>query len=586
MKKKKILSLEDLYQFYSNHRRSVNFSSEKSGYNIAVQTNATFETVASDDSEGLLYGKIRAFHDLTNSNKSHIKTNVLEQKISSMKDRPIMADIIETDEVDEDGVKIKDFSGHTVELDPENNKIIYIEHPVGHFVNPENFHLIYDEEYDRNFVEAECVIYEEYSEACNILRRRVTVDCSVELVIRSCSWDCANKVLILNDFYVQGCTLLGANVKPGMPGSRMTLKDFAESNNSLFSAINHTEQTQLVETLERLNNTLARFNINDIEQGKEEDNLNSINTTTSTFPYLNSIVVGAGTYSLDDVESVNGVLNQQIFDDSDTSDTPDSSEGTEGSNTGDGSETPEGGSSTDDGNGETPTDPDPSGTDEDEDDPNSDDEGGSGDDISSGSKKIYKSFELSHDDIRTALYRLLIPYEEADNECYWITKVYDSYFIYEGCWNEKYFGQKYLKDDNQETITFDGERFELFNEFLTASEKAELEDMRANYSKIQLELNSYKEAEDITDKLTVFEDPAYADYLETNEFKELMSEETIKKFTKDELKDKADIAFAKAVKTNKTFTLNEKPAITSAHSFFGFAKQENNNSFLDGLLKK
>ncbi|HAU88627.1 MAG TPA: hypothetical protein DCW90_25080 [Lachnospiraceae bacterium] len=586
MKKKKILSLEDLYQFYSNHRRSVNFSSEKSGYNIAVQTNATFETVASDDSEGLLYGKIRAFHDLTNSNKSHIKTNVLEQKISSMKDRPIMADIIETDEVDEDGAKIKDFSGHTVELDPENDKIIYIEHPVGHFVNPENFHLIYDEEYDRNFVEAECVIYEEYSEACNILRRRVTVDCSVELVIRSCSWDCANKVLILNDFYVQGCTLLGANVKPGMPGSRMTLKDFAESNNSLFSAIYHTEQTQLVETLERLNNTLARFNINDIEQGKEEDNLNNINTTTSTFPYLNSLVIGAEAYSLDDVESVNGVLNQQIFDDSDTSDTSDSSEGTEGSNTGDGSETPEGGSSTDDGDGGTPTDPDSSGTDEDEDDPNSDDEGGSGDDISSGGKKIYKSFELSHDDIRTALYQLLIPYEEADNECYWIAKVYDSYFIYEGCWNEKYFGQKYLKDDNQETITFDGERFELFNEFLTASEKAELKDMRANYSKIQLELNSYKEAEDITDKLTVFEDPAYADYLETNEFKELMSAETIKKFTKDELKDKADIAFAKAVKTNKTFTLNEKPAITSAHSFFGFAKQENNNSFLDGLLKK
>ena len=77
----------------------MSFSADKSGYNIAVQTKAVFE-VKDDLSEGLLYGDIKAFHDLSNRNKSHIKTDVLEEKMMSIKDRPIMADIVYTGETD------------------------------------------------------------------------------------------------------------------------------------------------------------------------------------------------------------------------------------------------------------------------------------------------------------------------------------------------------------------------------------------------------------------------------------------------------------------------------------------------------
>ena len=68
---KRLLTLEDLYDFYCEKKKSLKFSAEKSGYNIAIQTKATFE-VNDDLSEGLLYGIIRAFHDLTNNNNSHI----------------------------------------------------------------------------------------------------------------------------------------------------------------------------------------------------------------------------------------------------------------------------------------------------------------------------------------------------------------------------------------------------------------------------------------------------------------------------------------------------------------------------------
>ena len=55
---KKLLTLEDLYGFYSQKKKSMSFSAEKSGYNIAVQTHAVFE-LEDDLTEGLLYGKIR-----------------------------------------------------------------------------------------------------------------------------------------------------------------------------------------------------------------------------------------------------------------------------------------------------------------------------------------------------------------------------------------------------------------------------------------------------------------------------------------------------------------------------------------------
>ena len=557
---KKLLTLEDLYSFYSQKKKSMTFSADKSGYNIAVQSLATFE-LNDDLSEGLLYGKIRAFHDLTNNNKSHIETDVLEEKMMSIKDRPVMADIVDTDETDEDGNPIKDFSGHTMYYDEALDKMIYKEIPIGHFIHPESIHLEYDEEYDRNFVCADVVVYEEYTDACDILRRRKTVDCSVELCIRKMHWDNTDKTLHLDDFYVQGTTLLGSHTLPGMSGSKLSIKDFSEENNSLFSSISEDEHSKLIETLDNLNKTLSSLNINSktnptvekFEKGgstetnmtKFEELLEKYNKTVEdiTFEYE-----GLSDEELEEVFSTtfgeseptpNTVLTESDKSDDDTDD------------------------NTDDSTTDEPDDI----TDDDKD------------------KDTYsKTFELSHEDVRSALYQLLVPIEETLNEYYWIMSVYDDYFIYESCCGN-YYKQAYTKEND--TIAFDGERQELFAEFVTADEKAELEDMRANYSSISEKLARYEEAEEIADKMTVFEDQAYSKYLETDEFKKLMDVENVKKFTKDELVEKADAALGKVVKTTKTFSMDtEEPHKETKSSFFAFARTEHESSFLDGLLKK
>lgn len=557
---KKLLTLEDLYSFYSQKKKSMTFSADKSGYNIAVQSLATFE-LNDDLSEGLLYGKIRAFHDLTNNNKSHIETDVLEEKMMSIKDRPVMADIVDTDETDEDGNPIKDFSGHTMYYDEALDKMIYKEIPIGHFIHPESIHLEYDEEYDRNFVCADVVVYEEYTDACDILRRRKTVDCSVELCIRKMHWDNTDKTLHLDDFYVQGTTLLGSHTLPGMSGSKLSIKDFSEENNSLFSSISEDEHSKLIETLDNLNKTLSSLNINSktnptVEKFEKGGNIETNMTKFEELLEKYNKTVEDITFEYEDLsdEELENVFST-TFDESEP--TPDTVV-TESDKSDD-----------DDTDDETDESDD---TDDNTDDDNKD-------------KDTYsKTFELSHEDVRSALYQLLAPIEETLNEYYWIMSVYDDYFIYESCCGN-YYKQAYTKEND--TIAFDGERQEVFAEFVTADEKAELEDMRANYSSISEKLARYEEAEEIADKMTVFEDQAYSKYLETDEFKKLMDVENVKKFTKDELVEKADAALGKVVKTTKTFSMDaEESHKETKPSFFAFARTEHESSFLDGLLKK
>lgn len=562
---RKLLTLDDLYRFYSTKKKSMKFNAEKEGYNLAVQVKGRFEVV-DENEEGLMFCRVKAFHDLSNLNKSYIDTDVLKTKMYSINNRPILADIIEVE--DKDGNIVKDFNGHSMQINDDEDKIEYIEFPVGHFINPENIELAYDKEHDRNFVYCDAVIYEEYTDTCDILRRRGGTDVSVELAIRDLAFDCKNKVLKLNDFYVQGCTLLGEHVRPGMAGSKLSLKDFAESNNSIFSDMTDEEHFKLIDTLEKLNETLSsisNFNINnDVnastkDYGKEEnnnvENEKLVNEEVTEVEEIEETIV-TETESTEETTVVNEEEtveeNPEVVEVEEIKVEEEAAEITE--------ENTDNGEVSDSSEAETF-------------------------EVTEEVKNFSKTFELSHDDIRGALYELLKPYEEADNEWYWIMEVFNDHFVYQGL-TGKYYGQDYSTEGD--TVSFEGERYELYLEYLKASEKAELDNMRSNYSSIQAELNKYKEAEAYADKMTVFEDESYSNYLETDEFKELMSEETVKKFTKEELQEKADAALGKLVKKNKTFAFSaeKKDEKKKSPSFFAFSRQEVDSSFLDSLLKK
>ena len=106
-------------------------------------------------------------------------------------------------------------------------------------------------------------------------------------------------------------------------------------------------------------------------------------------------------------------------------------------------------------------------------------------------KKFVKSFELSHGEIRYALYQLLYLVEQEDNEWYFIDQVYDDRFEYQNWEGTKIYRQGYKKDDDN--VEFIGERIELFQERLTKEEKEALDNMRSNYSLLEEQVSALTE---------------------------------------------------------------------------------------------
>ncbi len=566
MSKRKIYSLEDLYNLISKDKANYSFNSERTGYQLAVQVPAQFEVMKENNDDSLLFCKVKLMHSGENRNHSSVTDNALIKASKTLAYKPVLANFMEyTDE--QSGETLKDFTSHDMELDDDNN-IVYIEKQVGCFTSDDAF-LEVEEETGHNFLYGYCAIPRDYTAAASIIERKGGTKISVELGINEMQYNASLNVLELTDVTITGATLLGKNsvtlnnVEEGMKNARVDLLDFSEENNSLFSSISEDEHSKLIETLDNLNKTLSSLNINsktnptvekfekggntEINMTKFEELLKKYNKTVEdiTFEYEG--------LSDEDLEKVFSTT----FGESEP--TPDTVL-----------------TESDKSDDDTDDDTDDSTTDEPDDTDNADDD---------KDKDTYsKIFELSHEDVRSALYQLLAPIEETLNEYYWIMSVYDDYFIYESCCGN-YYKQAYTKEND--AIAFDGERQEVFAEFVTADEKAELEDMRANYSSISEKLTRYEEAEEIADKMTVFEDQAYSKYLETDEFKKLMDVENVKKFTKDELVEKADAALGKVVKTTKTFSMNaEESHKETKPSFFAFARTEHESSFLDGLLKK
>ena len=534
MAKKRLLYIEDLYDFYSNkYKRSTKFSAEKTGEPLVVQVHGRINFDESDkNKDGLLPVHLQSCHTDLNVNGSNIESSVMEAALPSFSNRPILGYIhkVTTDEKPEGQWE---FYSHNMHED-ENGDVVYDEYPIGIIPESCNAQLVYDEEKKKTYCEVDGYIFEEYSKAAEILQREEECSVSVELSIRELSYDAKQKFLNIEDFWFSGVTILGKTpqgneVKPGMTGSNIKLADFSSKNNSLFEDY----ESKMVELQARIENLeTACFN-------KEQNS--SVRTLSKE---------GGNKESMTKFEELLAKYNKTVedvtFDHSELSDEEleakfaevfGEDNNTDGDNSGD--NTANEPSNDNEGDGENTTEPE--GT-------TDGDNEGEGQNF----ENMTKTFEISHDDIRYALYNLLSSYEDADNEWYYITGVYDSYFVYESWDGGKIYGQKYTKDNDN--VSFDGERYNLHKEYLTDSEYTEIQDMRSNYSSVVEELNTYKSAEVFADKMTVFDDEAYSEYLDTDEFKALMSEDSVNKYSKEELSEKADATLGKLVKKNKTFS--------------------------------
>ena len=153
-------------------------------------------------------------------------------------------------------------------------------------------------------------------------------------------------------------------------------------------------------------------------------------------------------------------------------------------------------------------------------------------------EKFTKIFtvELSHDDIRWALYNLIVQYDEEDNDYYGIRSVYDDYFIMCGWVNNKLYKVGYTVDG--ENVSLEGERQEVFELIVTESEKIAIEKMRENYDSLVKYKEDVEAATLQAKKDSIFADEKYANVANTKAFKKLV--DNSKEYSIEECAQKAD----------------------------------------------
>lgn len=533
---RKFYTIDDLYKFCKENKYE-HFSSIKQGAPLIVQSIGSFEATDST-SDGLMPVKLKSCHTGKNRNQSGISDETMNLYKNSFKGRPILGAIYKTDTGE------YEFRGHDMEFveDGDNVDINYIEQPIGVISQTAEPYLKFDENEQKNFLMVEGIIFTDYSKAAEILNRRKTCKCSVEIAVEEMSYNCDEDYLSIDKFHFIGVTILGyqqdgvTEIQEGMAGSKITIDDFSVQHNSMFS---ETYQEKLIETLDKLNTTLSNLNT-DIQKGGSEM------TKLEEFMAKYNIVAEDVTFETEGLsdEELEAKF-AEVFGEGESS--------TEGD---DGSVDDEGGST---GNDEPSGGDEPQGSDND-DEPCSDfslNEDGS----------ATLTYKLSHDDIRSGLFELL--YAEDDSVWYWIVDVYDDYMIYSG--GSAYYKRKYSVNENN--VSLDESKTQVFNEWLTQEEIDAIATMKSEYSILKAFKENYDSNALRAEKEAVLQSEEYAAIFDTEEFKNLASQ--IDNYSVEDLKVKADLIFAAMAK--KQFALDGKKKNNSVSLNLNKASSGNEN---------
>ena len=544
---KKLLTLEDLAKFCKEQNFS-NFSSKDTGYQLSVQVPANFEVdgnVYQDNT--LLFGKVKVFHIGPNRNGSSVTKNAAEKALSTIAYKPLLANFCEVDGV-------KDFTSHDMELN-DDGSVTYVEHQIGCFTADAPV-IQYDETTEKEFVFAKVAIPREYTDACDIIERKNGTKVSVELLVNEMNYSAKDDILELTDIIVQGCTCLGTNpetgdsVEEGMQGARLDIVDFSVNNNSIVDKSNNELNSKMFEILEKLNDTISNFNMQNFNQEGGENAMNKFEELLDLYGLTS-----------EEVEfEIDGLSDEDL-------------EAKFVEVYGDAEEFKKKKKCSDENEDES-ADEDFAGcgkkkkkcSDEDDEESNDEDFAGCGKKkkrCAVNTENNTVEFELSHDDIRMALYGLLESTLD-ENSYVWVCEVYDNYFIYqketygdEG-YDYKYYKQSYSK--NEDNVELSGDPVEVFSTFVTESEKTALDMIRSQYEELKAFKENVEKQELKVQKDAILESAEYAEINDSEEFKALVAD--AEKYSVDELKVKADLIFAAAMKKKFNFKVNlEKKSV-------------------------
>ena len=509
---KKLLTLDDLYQFYSQRNESCLFSAKENHTELYVQVPAQLTINKEQKDDTMFFGITRCFHIGENRNKTSVIKDAAIKAMKCLAYKPVLANFCEIK--DENGEIVKDFTNHDQKQNPDGTTTYY-EKQVGCFTADEP----YIEEYDgKSFVYAFIAIPKEYTPTYDILNRKGGTKVSVELKVNALEYNSRSKILELTDIDVMGLTLLGVNPKTGkevgegMQGARLDILDFNSQNNSLFSNYN-SKMFELQDRLEKLES--ACFNNNSMKGG--DTGMNKILFDELLIKYNKKVEDITFDYENMSDEELTAEF-AKMFDDNDTGDTGNNGEGTTENPTESSTGSKDGDS---DGDEPEPTDPD--------EDPDETPKHNNDDDVppkkktfSVGFNGEIKTFELSCNEKISALQQLVnATYSDEDNAFYGVT-VYDNSVVMSDYWNNRHFRQTYAQDGDNFILT--GDRVEVFVNYLTKEQEKELANMKSSYSELVEYKTNVENEKTHAEKEAILTDEKYSVLYQKNDKGEFENE--------------------------------------------------------------
>lgn len=492
MPNKKLFTFDDLYSFFLKQNKNINFNSKESDTEIVVQVLGSLSFENKNVYEGLAPVHLQACHTDRNRNGSSISAKVMKKAFPTFKNKPILAYIHKIE--NEDGEMEEVFGWHAMHEDEDGNTI-YDERMVGIIPESSSPTLEYDEIKQKYYVNIDGFIYEEYSHAKDILERMGEASVSIEINVTQLSYDAKEKLLLIEDFYLNGVTILGKDpngndVEAGMEGSNIKLTDFSREHNSMFSLNN-----DLLDAINKLNNTLASFNIESLEKGGESQ-MNKFEELLAKYgKTADDIDFDYESLSDEELETKFEELFGESSGEDNTPSTEDDSENFEDNQE----------NESEDNNQE-----------DDNQEDNSDDNQEENDNENAEDTQEYSieysvnnmNFKTSLNDIQYALTTLVNDtYSESDGT-YYSCIVYDDCVVMVDYWTGTAYRQSYKVRKGVYSLT--GDRVPVRAVYLTADEEAEVDKMKTNYSLYEKELDGYHNAEAKVEKQTIVCKPEFS----------------------------------------------------------------------------
>ena len=530
---KKLLTLADLHNYFSSMGKDQKFSCKDDDKTIRVHVDGNLNFAKSDnETEGLFPVNLQLAFIGDNLNGSRIPESGMKKALSSTMFRPILGYIYKDDNGD------SQFMGHNMHI--ENNKIVYDEIPIG--VISEAATIAYDEEYKKDFAISKGYIFEEYTDAKEILEREKRLDTSCEIAVRELSYSAKDDILVLEDFYFTGLTILGkdentgADVKPAMPGSSITLENFTAENNSVVT------ESNAIEVLEKIKTALSTFDIQE-NSGKEETQVEDLEKFEEVAEEVTETESTEGEATAENAEDATDVtpteeVAEEFEADADTDTEDEVVEDEESEETESEEEAP-------------------------------------AEDVTEFSVTVNgetKTFSVSLNDKLNALYNLVNEtYSELDDDFYDVVVFEDTKTIeMHGYFRGKSYRQSYkTKKDNYQLM---GDRVEISAVWMTADEEAKFNSMKENYSVISDKLQKYEEE---PQKAEILASQKYSYVADTEEFVALQADH-FDMSIEDVTKKADEILLSYAENGNLKFSTEEnveKPIVKSI-SLFANKKKE------------